>query len=461
MHRRRAALLLALPLALSAAVRRPAARSPGRRTGRSSERAKERLAAREFAAAATDLERVRARGDGGSRSRTRRACCRRGRCSSRRTSRRRIEAARAFAAARPDSPFVPQARYVEARALLQLGKADEAAALLEARLDALLAPQRRGELAQAYLAVADEAFAPVAPPGGKAPAPEHERARQAYEQALTLGDEPLAGRADEVRYRIALCLAARGRHAEADAGLRPRPRRPRPGTPVAPALVAASLLREATSRAATNDLEGSRALLRKLREEQPQAAESALALEVLGDTFAREQGARRRAARRWPPTSASSPSTRATPAPATCSSRSWPSSRRPAAGSRRSTRCASFAERFPQAPQAGEVRFQIGRGRSSRSAASTRPARPTAPSSAPTRATRASSRPRTGSRRRGSTRASGSPRRRPGPTRPSGPGAASSRPTRCTRGPPRSSGAPATCASPAAARPRRRRPGGP
>lgn len=352
MHRRRAALLLVLPLAVSALVVVPRALA-GAEDRAKLRAAKERLAAREFAAAATDLERVarevtevplqdearvlRARALWLARDLT-----------------KAVEAARAFVAARPDSPFVPQARYVEARALLQAGKPDEAAALLEARLDALLAPARRGELAQAYLAVADEAFAPAAPQ-----ARDLERARQAYEQALALGDEPLAGRADEVRHRIGLCLFDARRFAEAAPAFA-RVRAPRPGTPVAPALVAASLLREAESRAEAGDLEGARGLLRRLREEQPKADEAALALEVLGDTFAREQGgeeARRQALAAYERFLAESAGhARAGDVLLKVVAVQQAAGRwQPALDALR-----SFVERFPQAAQAGEVRFQVG-----------------------------------------------------------------------------------------------------
>lgn len=362
MHRRRAALLVALTLLAPAALVVPRAIA-GAEERAKLRAAKERLAAREFAAAATDLERVAREVTEVSLQDEARVLQARALWLARDLT-KAVDAARAFVAARPDSPFVPQARYVEARALLQAGKADEAAALLEARLGALLAPARRGELAQSYLAVADEAFAPSAttPPGastGAAPPQDLERARQAYEQALTLGDEPLAGRADEVRFRVAECLASRGRHGEAAQAFA-RVRAPRPGTPVAPALVAASLLREAVSRAEVGELEGARALLRRLREEQPKAAEAALALEVLGDTFAREQGgeeARRQALAAYERFLAESAGhARAGDVLLKVVAVQQAAGRwQPALDALR-----SFVERFPQAPQAGEVRFQAG-----------------------------------------------------------------------------------------------------
>jgi uncharacterized protein YfaS (alpha-2-macroglobulin family)/TolA-binding protein len=276
---RRFVALAALALALTLGVAVPRARARADARALMTE-AKERLAAREYQKARDGFGRLLAETRDPDLSDEARLLVARAFLLEGKPN-EAVTAARALIAARADSPLAAQARYVEAQALLRAGKAREAAALLEERAMFLSGPARRGELAQGWLALGDEAFTPPAPAGQPAPAPDLSRALDAYLAALALGADAVGARRDEVRLRMVECLARLNKHADVLDFLPFRGE-----TALAPALQPRALLLEAESFLALGRADEARAVLKRLEAEHGDAPEAALAVERLGDSWA-------------------------------------------------------------------------------------------------------------------------------------------------------------------------------
>jgi len=115
----------------------------------------------------------------------------------------------------PESPWKAKALFKQADCHRQLRQYEQASQLLESPLLHLVSPQRREEVAAAYLQYADRYFEGHKVDGQEEKKPDYARAKSLYEKALDLGLTPET--TERVRFRIARCDYEQGEYGSAAA----------------------------------------------------------------------------------------------------------------------------------------------------------------------------------------------------------------------------------------------------